>query len=163
MDIRNDATTRLPNGDYFFFWEKEPIITRELHVNCAAPNASDANDGSEAAPFKTINAAAAIADAGTRVLIHAGIYRECVRPIKGGTDPEHLVIYEAAGDGEVIISASEIVTEFKRSEDYSIGFFNEGEEPVIWECDFADDTEGATTPSVSSAPFTRGPACPPPI
>jgi len=139
MDIRNDATTRLPNGDYFFFWEKEPIITRELHVNCAAPNASDANDGSEAAPFKTINAAAAIADAGTRVLIHSGIYRECVRPIKGGTDPGHLVIYEAAGDGEVIISASEIVTEFRRSEDYSIGLSQDGKEPVIWECDFAED------------------------
>ena len=139
MDLRNDETTRLPNGDYFFFWEKEPVITRELHVDCAFPNASDENDGSAEHPFKTINAAAAIADAGTRVLIHAGIYRECVRPLRGGTDPEHLVIYEAAGDGEVIISASEIVTEFVRSEDYSTGIPEENEQPVLWECDFPED------------------------
>ena len=42
------------------------------------PKASDDNDGSEGAPFKTINCAAAEARPGTKVLIRGRIYRKCV-------------------------------------------------------------------------------------
>ena len=42
------------------------------------PKASDDNDGSEGAPFKMINCAAAEARPGTKVLIRGRIYRESV-------------------------------------------------------------------------------------
>jgi hypothetical protein len=57
-----------------------------LHVAGENPASSDDNDGSEAAPFRTINRAAKEASPGTKVLIHPGIYRECVQPAMGGTD-----------------------------------------------------------------------------
>lgn len=110
-----NLNARLPDGTMFDFWEKDCTWTQTLYVDCNAANASDDNDGSEAAPFKTINAAARIATPGTRVRIHAGLYHECVQPAQGGTDAEHMISYEAYGDGEVIIRASEQVTDFAPS------------------------------------------------
>ena len=110
--MQADRSAILPNGERFFFWEKECIYNRTLFVDGSNPAASDDNDGSETSPFKTINRAAQLAVPGTLVRIHAGTYHECVQPAMGGTDPEHMICYEAFGDGEVIISASEEVTEF---------------------------------------------------
>ncbi len=111
-----DLSALLPDGNSFEFWEKETRWIQNLHVDCRAANASDENDGSAEAPFRTIGRAAAEAGPGTRVLIHGGIYRECVSPARGGTDPEHMISYEAFGDGEVVIRASEEVTDFIPSE-----------------------------------------------
>lgn len=133
-----DATAILPSGESFVFWEKEQVYDRELHV-CGKCGNDETGDGSLAAPFKTINRAAAIATAGTRVLIHAGEYRECVRAGFGGEGPERMVSYEAAGDGEVIIKASEVAEGFERSTEFALGFRmddeedDELEEVVIWE------------------------------
>ncbi len=110
-----DITARLPDGTEFAFWEREPVFDRTLHVDAGAANASDDNDGSEAAPFRTINRAAGLAEPGTRILIHGGIYRECVRPARGGENPERLISYEAFGDGPVVIRASEAVHSFMPS------------------------------------------------
>jgi len=110
-----DKTALLPNGQMFEFWEKEQVYEKEIHVNKNHPTADDSNAGSMDAPFKTIQAAAQLATPGTRVLIHGGEYREWVHPLYGGTDAEHMVCYEAYGDGEVIIKASEVVTDFKES------------------------------------------------
>ena len=90
-----EESARLPNGQYFETWEVEPKFDRELHVNCAV---AESGDGSAARPFKTIGEAAAIATPGTKVLIHAGTYRETVKPARGGESPEKLISYEAAGD-----------------------------------------------------------------
>ena len=142
MTIRNDSSALLPSGDSYEFWEKEPVWDRELHVSCADPNASDDNDGSEAAPFRTIGRAAAMATPGTRVLIHAGTYRECVSPAAGGTDPEHMISYEAFGNGKVIVSASEVVTDFIPSEGWMLnrGWTAEQLENVrVWEYDLSPD------------------------
>lgn len=73
-----DRSAVLPNGNSFFFWEKECMYSRTLYVDSSNPAASDSNDGSETLPFKTINAAAKVATPGTLVRIHAGIYHECV-------------------------------------------------------------------------------------
>ena len=78
MEKRYDPTSILPCGDSFDFWETEQSYDRELHV-CADCGNDETGDGTKEAPFQTINRAAAIATAGTRVLIHAGEYRECVR------------------------------------------------------------------------------------
>ena len=57
-----------------------------------------------------------MAGPGSCVKIHGGVYRECVSPAFGGNGPEEMVCYEAYGDGEVIIKASEIADVFRRSE-----------------------------------------------
>ena len=106
------------------------------------PSASDGNDGSAAAPFRTIGRAAALAEPGTRVLIHAGLYRECVSPARGGTDPEHMISYEAFGDGDVIIRASEEVKDFIPSEGWALRWGPAGGEPEearVWEYDLDPD------------------------
>ena len=73
--MEKDYTAILPDGSSFRFWEKETAWQRELFVSADDPAASDENDGSEKAPFRTIGRAAAEAAPGTRVRIHAGLYR----------------------------------------------------------------------------------------
>ena len=134
--MEKDLTLQLPNGEFFEIWEREQVYERELHVDCNHPAASDDNDGSIDRPFKTINAAAAIATAGTRVLIHGGVYRECVRPARGGDGPDRMISYEAYNNEEVIIKASVEVNNFIKSEGWSLRRFGpaaEGQkEPNIW-------------------------------
>ena len=48
-----------------------------LHV---ATDGADTADGSAGRPFRTINRAAELARPGDTVLVHAGEYREWVRP-----------------------------------------------------------------------------------
>ncbi len=140
--MKQDLSALLPDGRPFDFWEKETAWTREIHVDANNPSASDENDGSAACPFRTVGRAAAEAEPGTRVLIHAGLYRECVKPARGGTDPEHMISYEAFGDGPVTVSASEQVTEFKPSEGWNLLRFpgmDSAEDARIWEYDLDPD------------------------
>lgn len=113
-----DMTAILPEGDEFAFWEVEQTYSNELFVDINNPEASDLGDGSVNKPFRTIQAAANAAKPGTHVWIHKGIYRECVRPQMGGTDEAHMICYEACPNEEVIIKASEKVTEFEKSTDW---------------------------------------------
>ena len=132
---QRDLSAILPDGNSYHFWETKPVWEQELFVS---PEGSDDGDGSEAAPFRTINRAAAVAGPGTRVRIHAGLYRECVKPACGGTDPAHLVSYEAYGDGDVVVRASEEVRQFIPSE----GWMLRGVDPGsvrIWEYDLDPD------------------------
>ena len=133
-----DYSAILPDGSSFHFWEKDPVYTRELFVSAEDPAASDDNDGSAAAPFRTIGRAAKEAAPGTRIRIHAGTYRECVRPARGGEDPEHMIFYEAYGDGDVVVSASEEVTEFSPSEGWMLRM-KDKEDLRIWEYDLDPD------------------------
>ena len=127
----------LPNGKEFISWETETNYHHQIHVSANHPNASDDNDGSAENPLLSINAAAAIATPGTCVLIHGGEYRECVRPAKGGDGPDRMIAYEAFGDGEVVIKASEIVEGFERSTGWrkSPGFdkFENEDSLKIWQ------------------------------
>ena len=132
----------LPDGSTYEFWETEPVWERELFVDGSSPAASDENDGSEAHPFRTINRAAQEATPGTRVRIHAGLYRECVKPAMGGTDPEHMISYEAFGDGDVVISASEEVKDFIPSEGWMLNRGRGAVQPegvCVWEYDLDPD------------------------
>ena len=140
--MEKDYSALLPDGSTFEFWETEPVWERELFVSSSDPAASDDNDGSEARPFRTIGRAAAEATPGTRVRIHAGLYRECVKPAMGGTDPRHMISYEAFGDGDVVISASEEVKDFIPSEGWMLnrGWGAEQPENVrVWEYDLDPD------------------------
>ena len=140
--MEKDHSALLPDGSTFEFWETEPIWERELFVSASDPAASDENDGSEARPFRTIGRAAAEATPGTRVRIHAGLYRECVKPARGGTDPRHMISYEAFGDGDVVISASEEVKDFISSEGWMLNRGRGAVQPEgvrVWEYDLDPD------------------------
>ncbi|HOU14403.1 MAG TPA: right-handed parallel beta-helix repeat-containing protein [Anaerolineae bacterium] len=115
MAEQEDFSAQLPNGHMFAFWEVEQQYDREIHVDNNHPHASDQNDGTMSHPFKTINAAAQVATPGTRVLIHAGTYRETVQPALGGLGPEKMISYEAYQGEAVIIKASVEVKDFKPS------------------------------------------------
>ena len=113
--VEGDLEDRLPGGQRFAFWEREQTYTKEYHVNPAHPNASDENDGSADHPLRTIQAAADRVGPGERVWIHGGVYRECVRPRRGGEGPDRMVCYEAFGDGDAVIKASVEAKEFRPS------------------------------------------------
>ena len=119
--MAKDLTAILPNGESFHFWEQDCPYSRTLYVDGRSPAASDENDGSEARPFKTIQRAADLAEPGTRVLIHGGVYRECVSPARGGDGPDSMIAYEAFGDGPVVIRASEEIHDFSPSTGWRIG------------------------------------------
>ena len=88
--------------------EKE--IGKVYHV-AKTSSASDANSGTEKYPFATISKAAKIAKAGDTVIIHAGTYREVLRPENSGTKASPIIFRAAEGE-KVTISALEPVTEF---------------------------------------------------
>ncbi len=82
-------------------------MTSILHV---ATTGSDIADGSEDRPFRTINRAASVAQAGDTVVVHEGVYREWVDPRHGGRSDQRRITYEAAPGEHVVIKGSERVT-----------------------------------------------------
>ncbi len=81
----------------------------EYHVSIQGNNQAK---GTVDQPFRTISHAASLAMAGDIVIVHAGIYREWVNPANGGTE-EHRIIYRSAGDGEVVITGAERISDWK--------------------------------------------------
>ena len=55
----------------------------EYHV---AKSGNDGALGTKEQPFLTISKAAQVAVAGDVVVVHAGVYREWVNPVNGGTE-----------------------------------------------------------------------------
>ena len=78
---------------------------REYHV---AVTGSDTNAGSKSKPFKTISAAANIAQPGDTITVHAGTYRERVTPPRGGTSDTKRITYQAAPGEKVTITGSDV-------------------------------------------------------
>ncbi|MCX7819112.1 MAG: DUF1565 domain-containing protein [Kiritimatiellae bacterium] len=83
-----------------------PAAGTEYHV---ATTGDDANPGTAAAPFRTIQRAADLALPGDVITVHAGIYRERVNPRRGGDSPERPIVYRAAPGEHVEIRGSEVV------------------------------------------------------
>ncbi|ETT73210.1 hypothetical protein C173_11560 [Paenibacillus sp. FSL R7-277] len=81
----------------------------EYHV---ALRGSDQAPGTAQWPFRSISRAAALAEPGDTVTVQAGTYREWVSPANGGTE-EQRIVYQAAGDGEVIITGAEPVADWQ--------------------------------------------------
>ena len=104
---RKSQNTMLPDGTVFRSWEVDPVWKRTFHVAQAASNASDDNPGTESSPWRTIGKAAAVLRPGQRVIVHAGVYRECVHPARGGTSPNRMIGYEAAPGEKVVITATD--------------------------------------------------------
>ncbi|MBR2499731.1 MAG: hypothetical protein IKB60_01485, partial [Clostridia bacterium] len=88
----------------------EKVTGKTYHV-AKTNNAKDTNTGTENAPLLTIQEAANRAVAGDTVIIHKGIYRETVTPQNNGT-AQAPIVFKAAGDGDVVISALEKIGGF---------------------------------------------------
>jgi hypothetical protein len=84
-----------------------------IHV---ATTGSDVATGTEDAPLRTINRAAALAQAGDTVVVHEGEYREWVVPRRGGLSDRRRITYEAAAGEHVVIKGSERVTTWENVE-----------------------------------------------
>ena len=97
----------LPDGTEFKTWEQPAGHRRTFFVAQRHANASDDNPGTEERPWKTIGRAAALLEPGDRVLVKAGLYREWVRPARGGTGPKRMITYQAAPGENVILSGSD--------------------------------------------------------
>jgi hypothetical protein len=99
----------LPDGQEFKTWEMPQAYSKTYYVNQARPNAADDNPGSQDRPLRTIGRAAQVLQPGERVVVAAGVYRERVRPARGGGSSQRLISYEAAPGAEVVLSGSRVV------------------------------------------------------
>ena len=75
------------------------------------PRSSDKNPGTESLPFKTISAAAKVADTYDRVVIDEGVYREQVSILRHGYgigQPRSLILFEAVPGKEVYVKGSDV-------------------------------------------------------
>ncbi len=77
-----------------------------IHVS---KQGADTNAGTEEAPFLTIGRAAEQALPGETVVVHEGVYREWVKPPRGGFNDSRRITYKAAEGEHVVIKGSEVV------------------------------------------------------
>ena len=100
----------------------------EYHVSTTG---HDGDPGTRSKPFKTISAAAAIAQPGDMITVHEGVYRERVNPPRGGESETKRIVYQAAAGERVVIKGSEVVKGWKKvatntwTVTLSNGFFGE--------------------------------------
>jgi alpha-N-arabinofuranosidase len=89
------------------------LCAKEYHVSTSG---HDDNEGTESRPFKTISAAARIAQPGDTITVHEGVYREEVNPPRGGTSDAERIVYQAAPGEKVVIKGSEVVEGWEKVE-----------------------------------------------
>jgi alpha-L-arabinofuranosidase len=87
-------------------------LAKEYHVSV---NGCDENKGSKAKPFRTIQAAANVAQPGDVITVHEGVYRERINPPRGGSDKQRIV-YRAAKGAKVVLKGSEVVKGWEKVE-----------------------------------------------
>ena len=85
-------------------------IAAEFHVSVSG---SEDSDGSLRRPFRTISAAARVAQPGDVINVHAGTYRERVTPPRGGESDSRRIVYQAAPGEQVVIKGSEVIHNWK--------------------------------------------------
>ena len=88
-------------------------MNRALHVSI---NGNDLNPGTASEPYRTISAAANVARPGNTVEVHAGEYREWVRPVFGGESDTQRVVYQAAPGEVAVIKGSERIENWEQVE-----------------------------------------------
>lgn len=88
-------------------------MSKEYHVSVSG---NDLNDGGIQNPFRTISKAAREAQAGDKVVVHEGTYREWVKPAHKGYSNINRITYEAAPGEKVIIKGSEVIKDWENVE-----------------------------------------------
>jgi len=91
-----------------------PLQAADLHV---AQGGDDSKPGTQAAPLRTIQAAAKLAQPGDVITVHAGVYRERVNPPRGGESDRKRIVYQAAAGEKVEIKGSEVVKDWVKVQD----------------------------------------------
>jgi len=86
-------------------------FANEYHVSTSG---NDDNPGTKSKPFKSISAAAEIAQPGDIITVHEGIYRERVNPSRGGISDAKRIIYQAAKGEKVTIKGSEEINSWEK-------------------------------------------------
>ncbi len=81
------------------------VMAGEVHVR---PGAPEGGDGSRAAPLASLAEAAPQVGPGDRCILHAGVYRETLKPLRSGTK-EAPVTFEAAAGGKAVLSGCDVV------------------------------------------------------
>ncbi|MCF8361824.1 MAG: right-handed parallel beta-helix repeat-containing protein [Prolixibacteraceae bacterium] len=104
--FRENDTSIMPYGNQFVSWEVKTEPINIFHVNKNHLKASDHNPGTEDLPFQTIGKAAEVLQPGEMVIIHEGVYHEAIRPARGGTSPDSMIVYRAATGEKVIVKGS---------------------------------------------------------
>ena len=101
----------LPDGSEFKTWEAVAEFAKTYHVDQKHPRATDDGPGTAERPFKTIGKAAEVLQPGERVVVAEGVYREHVKPARGGTSPTKMIAYEAAPGATAVIKGSKVFAE----------------------------------------------------
>ena len=86
----------------------------DLHV---ATTGDDAHPGTVAAPLRTIQRAANLAQPGDVITVHAGTYREWINPPRGGESAAKPIVYQAAPGEKVEVKGSEVVKGWVKVQD----------------------------------------------
>lgn len=81
----------------------------EYHVSKLG---NDVFSGTEENPFLTISKAAELAEEGDSIIVHEGVYRECVRPRNGARTSYGRITYMVADGEKVIIKGSEHIKQW---------------------------------------------------
>jgi hypothetical protein len=84
---------------------------REYHVSTQG---NDAGDGSRSNPLRTISAAVQLGQSGDVILVHEGVYRERVTPIRGGQSDQSRIVFQAAPGEKVVLKGSEVVKDWQK-------------------------------------------------
>jgi len=90
------------------------IQATEFHV---AANGKDSSTGTQAAPLRTIQRAADLAQPGDVITVHEGVYRERISPPRGGQSDAKRIVYQAAPGEKVEIKGSEVVKSWVKVQD----------------------------------------------
>ncbi len=109
----------------------EGVLAREIHV---AKAGSDSNSGSKNSPYLTVSKAAQVARPGDTVTVHAGTYREWVKPVRGGTGENKRITYRAAPGEKAVVKGSERITSWIR------------EDPGVWKVELPNSFFGDYNP-----------------
>jgi alpha-N-arabinofuranosidase len=107
-------TARFPLAIVLWQLSLGALPAAEFHV---AITGSDAGPGTPAAPLRTIQRAAGLAQPGDTVTVHAGVYREHVNPPRGGESDAKRIVYQAATGEKVVITGSEAVKNWEKVQD----------------------------------------------
>lgn len=83
------------------------VFAAEYHV---ATNGTDVAAGTPRAPFRTIQRAADAMQPGDSCVVHGGVYREWVKPPRGGESEQKQITFKAAPGEQVVLKGSERVT-----------------------------------------------------
>ncbi|MEK7995080.1 MAG: DUF1565 domain-containing protein, partial [Planctomycetota bacterium] len=86
----------------------------EFHVSVKG---NDKNDGSSSKPYRTISAAAQVAQSGDVITVHEGVYRERINPLHGGQSDQSRIVYQAAPGEIVFIKGSEVIKGWQKVQD----------------------------------------------